>query len=150
MARSIQQPMVKTLIASAAVTSTASSANFTIGMADTYTFILNVTAIVATTPTLDVVYQSSIDGGTTYINIPWRHAQITTTTGNSFLTVRCGLGIGEVGDEGVVADTGGTLKKPCVVDVLHMKIKYTIGGTSPSYTFSLTLFAMPTGSGLLT
>jgi len=149
MPRSIQQPTIKTLVSSAAVTATGSSAAFSIGMADTYTFILNTTAVSGTTPTMDVVYQTSIDGGTTYVDIPWRHTQITAA-GTNYLTVRLGLGIGEVGAEGAAADTGGTLAKPTVVDVLHMKIKYTIAATTPSFTFSLTLFAMPTGSGLLT
>lgn len=145
MARNLQQPMVKTLVASNTVTATGSSAAFSIGMADAYTFILNVTAASGTSPTFDVVYQTSIDGGTTYIDIPWRHTQITAA-GTNFLTVRLGLGVGEVGAEGAAADTGGTLVKPCVVDVLHMKIKYTITATTPSFTFSLTMFAMPPGS----
>lgn len=146
MPRSMQKPIVKTLIASAAVTSTAQSAAFSIGMADCYTFILNTTAASGTTPTMDVVYQTSLDGGTTYVNIPWRHTQITAA-GVNYLNVRLGMGIGEVGTEGATADTGGTLVKGTVVDPNFMKIKYTIGATTPSFTFSLTVFMLPAGSG---
>lgn len=145
MARNMMQPMVKTLIASNTVTATGASSAFSIGMADCYTFLLNTTAASGTTPTFDAVYQTSIDGGTTYVNIPWRHTQITTT-GLNYLTVRCGLGVGEVANEGAAAATGGTLAKAVVVDVLHMKLAYTLTATTPSFTFSLTLIAMPCGS----
>lgn len=148
MARNLQKPQIKTLIASNTVTATGSSAAFSIGMADAYTFILNVSAASGTTPTFDVVYQTSLDGGTTFVDIPWRHTQITAA-GTNFLTVRLGLGIGEVGAEGAAADTGGTLVKPTVVDVNNMKIKYTIAATTPSFTFSLTMFALAPGSGLV-
>ena len=148
MSRTLQQPMVKTLIASNTVTATGSSTAFSIGMADTYTFILNVSAASGTSPTFDAVYQTSIDGGTTYIDIPWRHTQITAA-GTNYLTVRLGLGIGEVGAEGAAADTGGTLAKPTVVDVAHMKLKYTLTATTPSFTFSLTLFAIGNGASSL-
>jgi len=139
--RNVQSPIIKTLIASNTVTATGASAAFSIGLADTYTFILNVSAASGTTPTFDAVYQTSLDGGTTYVNIPWRHTQITAA-GTNFLTVRLGLGIGEVGAESAVAATGGTLAKPAVVDVAHMKLAYTLTATTPSFTFSLTLFAI--------
>jgi len=143
--RNVQSPIIKTLIASNTVTATGASAAFSIGLADTYTFILNVSAASGTTPTFDAVYQTSLDGGTTYVNIPWRHTQITAA-GTNFLTVRLGLGIGEVGAESAVAATGGTLAKPAVVDVAHMKLAYTITATTPSFTFSLTMFAIGNGA----
>ena len=139
--RNVQSPIIKTLIASNTVTATGASANFSIGLADTYTFILNVSAASGTSPTFDAVYQTSLDGGTTFVNIPWRHTQITAA-GTNFLTVRLGLGIGEVGAESAVAATGGTLAKPAVVDVAHMKLAYTLTATTPSFTFSLVLFAI--------
>jgi len=143
--RNVQSPIIKTLIASNTVTATGASAAFSIGLADTYTFILNVSAASGTSPTFDAVYQTSLDGGTTYVNIPWRHTQITAA-GTNFLTVRLGLGIGEVGAESAVAATGGTLAKPAVVDVAHMKLAYTIAATTPSFTFSLTMFAVGNGA----
>jgi len=143
--RNVQSPIIKTIIASNTVTATGASAAFSIGLADAYTFILNVSAASGTTPTFDAVYQTSLDGGTTYVNIPWRHTQITAA-GTNFLTVRLGLGIGEVGAESAVAATGGTLAKPAVVDVAHMKLAYTITATTPSFTFSLTMFAIGNGA----
>jgi hypothetical protein len=145
MAGNLQKPMVKTLIASAAVTATGASTAFSIGLADSYTFILNCSAVSGTSPTMDAVMQTSLDGGTTYVNIPWRFTQLTVAA-TLFLTVRCGLGIGEVGAAGPAAATGGALATATVVDPNFMKLAYTIAATTPSFTFSLTLFAMPRGS----
>lgn len=145
--RNLQTPQIKTLIASNTVTATASSAAFAMPLFDAATLIMDVTAASGTTPTFDVVYQTSIDGGTTYVNIPWRHTQITAA-GINILTVRFGLGVGEAGAETAVADTGGTLVKPCVFDPAHMKIKYTITATTPSFTF--TLYGIFLNAGSLT
>lgn len=136
-----QTPMMKTWLAVVSTSTTATSAALTLPKADAYTFYIKTTT--ATAGTLDVVFQTSVDGGTTYVNIPWRYAQISAV-GNNFLTVRLGLGIGEVGAEGAVADTGGTLVKPAVVDLNFMKVKYTIG-TGP-FAFTLYYIAMPQGS----
>lgn len=150
MSRGLQRPLIKTIQASAAQTTTFSTSAFSIGMADAYTFLVSVTAASGTSPTLDIVYQTSIDGGTTFVDIPWRHTQITAAA-TEFITTRLGLGVGEVQAEGAAADTGGTLAKPVVIDPYNMKIKCTIGGTSPSFTFSITLFAIGNGtSSMLT
>ena len=145
MARNLQSPMLKTLVASNTVTATGASTAFSLPLADTYSFILNVTAASGTTPTFDAVYQTSIDGGTTYVNIPWRHTQVTAVT-TDWLTVRLGLGVGEAGTESPAAATGGTLVKPSVVDLAHMKLAYTITATTPSFTFALYLLALPPGA----
>lgn len=145
MAGNLQQPMIKTLIASNAVIATGASAAFTIGLADSYTFYLSCTPVTGTSPTMDAIFQTSIDGGTTYVNVPWRYTQLTAAA-NLEITVRCGLGIGEAGVASPAAATGGVLANPCVVDPLHMKLAYTIAGTSPSFTFTLVMIAMPRGS----
>lgn len=140
-----QTPIIKVLQASAAQTATTQSTAFVLPKADAYMGYVNVTAASGTSPTLDIVWQTSTDGGTTWISLPLRHTQLTTT-GAEFITFRLGLGIGEVGAEGAAAVTGGTLVKPCVPDVKNMRLNYNIGGTSPSFTFTYTLFAMPQGS----
>ena len=138
-------PRITSILASAAQTVTVTIPKFVLPLADAYTFYLNSTTVTGTSPTLDVVFQTSIDGGTTYVNIPWRYAQQTAAAVN-IMTVRCGLGIGEVGAETAVAATGGTLNKPCVFDPNFMKAVFTIAGTSPSFTVSLTSIALPRGS----
>jgi hypothetical protein len=136
-----QKPQPTLWLAVASTGTTALSAKLTLPLADAYTFYINTTT--ATAGNLDVSFQTSVDGGTTYINLPWRFAQITTVSTN-VLTVRLGLGVGEVGAETATADTGGTLALPAVPDVNFMKVKYTIG-TGP-FVFNLYYIALPKGS----
>jgi hypothetical protein len=146
MARNLQVPQIQTLINAVTVTATGSSAVFNLPIGDSYTFAIIAASVTGTSPTYDVVYQSSYDGGTTFVNLPWRHAQITAAT-TLLLTVRLGLGVGEVGFEGAVAATGGTLVKPAVPPSLaKFRLGYTVGGTSPSAAITLLCFAMPPGS----
>lgn len=142
----LQNPTIKTLLASAAQTTTVTTPAFSIQLADAYTFILSSVTVTGTSPTLDVVLQTSIDGGTTYVNVPWRFAQQTAAS-VSFITVRLGLGVGEAGvASAVVAATGGVLANPCVVDPNFMKAVLTIGGTSPSFTVALLVNRLAKGS----
>ena len=141
-------PARQLLLTVASTSTTATSANFAIPMALQYTFYLNVTT--ATAGTCDVVFQTSVDGGTTYVNVPWRFAQIATTTGCLVLNVRSGLGNGydvtaPTGTGTLIADSGGALALSAIVDPRFMKIKYTIA-TGPD-AFSLYCVAWPIGVG---
>lgn len=147
MALSLVKPVVKTLLTVASTSTTATSAAFTIPIADAYTFYMNVTT--ATAGTMDTVFLTSIDGGTTYVNVPWRFAQVATTTGVFVLNVRSGIGNGydataPTGTGVLVADTGGALGLSAIVDVNFMKFKYTIG-TGPD-VFTLSVIAWPRGA----
>src|SRR6266704_5635912 len=140
-------PLAKSLVTVASTSTTATSAAFALPIADSYTFYLNVTT--ATAGTCDVVFQTSVDGGTTYVNIPWRFAQIATTTGSLALNVRSGLGSANdvttpTGAGTLIADTGGALSLQAVIDPRFMKIKYTIA-TGPD-AFILYMLAWPRGS----
>jgi hypothetical protein len=133
-----------TLVTVAAAAATATSAAFAIpAVADCWSFYLNVTSAGGTTETLDVVFKTSVDGGTTYVNIPWRFSQVTTSAVSKILTVRNGFAIGQIGWESITAPTGGTLAKPCVIDPNFMKITYTIAGTNPLYDFKLYVITLP-------
>jgi hypothetical protein len=148
MALSLQPfPLIKQLVAVASTSTTATSAAFSIPVADAYTFYMNVTT--ATAGTLDVVFQTSVDGGTTYVNVPWRFQQVTTTTGCLVLNVRSGVGPGvdattATGNATLIAATGGALALQAVVDPRFMKITYTIG-TGPD-AFTLYVAAWPRGT----
>lgn len=147
MAVGLVKPLIQTLLTVASTSTTATSANFAIPIADSYTFYLNVTT--ATAGTCDVVFQTSLDGGTTYVNIPWRFAQIATTTGCLVLNTRSGLGNGydvtaPTGTGTLIAATGGALALSAVIDPAHMKITYTIA-TGPD-AFTLYVAAWPRGS----
>lgn len=147
MALNITPPYFKKVLAVASTSTTATSAAFALPLADRYTFYLNVTT--ATAGTCDCVFLTSVDGGTTYVNVPWRFAQITTSTGCLVLNVRVGLGNGydasaPTGTATLIADTGGALALSAIVDPAHMKLKYTIG-TGPD-AFDLYCAAWPLGT----
>ena len=146
MAVALIKPVIQTLLTVASTSTTATSANFAIPIADSYSFFLNATAA---TGTLDVVFQTSIDGGTTYVNIPWRFATNSAVTTCAVLNVRSGLGnVNDValvtGNGSPTASTGVALALSPCVDTTKMKIIYTIG-TGP-YAFTLSVIAWPRGS----
>jgi hypothetical protein len=140
-------PVIKSLVTVASTSTTATSAAFSIPVCDAYTFYLAVST--ATAGTCDVVFQTSVDGGTTYVNIPWRFAQIATTTGTLVLSVRTGVGgsyeaTTATGSGTLIADTGGALNLQAVIDPRFMKIKYTIA-TGPD-AFILYMLGWERGS----
>jgi hypothetical protein len=107
--KNFQQPF-----ASAARTATATSSTFEIYGAETLVCYLSVTAASGTTPTLDVKFQDSPDGGTTWFDIAG--ATFTQATGTTTQVVS--------------ASRKFARKIRCVA---------TIGGTTPSFTFSVTI-----------
>lgn len=147
MAQSLFYPATKTLVTVASTSTTATSSAFTLPLCDAYTFYLNVTT--ATGGTMDVVFQTSVDGGTTYVNVPWRFAQVATTTGVLVLNAVSGLGPGidttaPTGTGTLIADTGGALSLRAVIDPRFMKVKYTIA-TGPD-AFTLYMIGNPRGT----
>lgn len=142
-------PSITKSLSVASTSTTATSAKFSLPLSDRYTFYLNVTT--ATAGTLDTVFQTSVDQGTTYVNVPWRFAQATTTTGVLVLNVRVGLGNGydntaPTGTGILVAATGGALGLSAIIDPRFMKFTYTIG-TGP-YVFDLYCGTWPLGTQL--
>jgi hypothetical protein len=143
-----QPPVVKLLTAIAAAQATGASAAFSLPFADAYTFYLNVTAAGQTS--MDTVFQTSVDGGTTYVNVPWRFAQVTTTTGCFVLNVGVGPGPNSptgtltTGEGTLIAGTGGVLSLQAIVDPRFMKLGMTVTGTAP--ISNLYVVAWPRGS----
>jgi hypothetical protein len=98
-------------LASAARTATGTSAAFNAAQAQALEVSLAVTAFAGTSPTLDLVLQTSIDGGTTWLTVK-AFSQKT----------------GAATDGGVFGPLGSQLRW-----------SWTIGGTaSPSFTFAVT------------
>lgn len=122
-----------TLVASAARTTTFTSAALSLPAADAYSFIVNVTASSGTSPTLDVVFQNTPDDGTTWVNMPLRSAQLTTTSANHLQIAPGGF---SGADSTAVAATGGILSENYVPSP-KIRIVGTIGGTNPSFTFAV-------------
>ena len=141
--QNINIPYQQILLAVTATGTTTTSPAIVIPMMDVWTFHINTTTGTGTTPTLNVVLLYTPDGGTTYLNAPVRFAQITAT-GNNLVTFKAtGLTEGEAGHESAVADTGGTLSQNFVLPAIQstgnasIKFKYTIGGTNPSFAFTI-------------
>lgn len=111
-----------TLAASAARTATGAGSTFC-GFAPYTKFAaqLAVSAASGTTPTLDVTWQHSIDGGTTWFTVV---AFTQRTAAANELKVEAEV-------EAATAEVYGDC----------MRIIWTIGGTTPSFTFSSTLVA---------
>jgi hypothetical protein len=107
--KNFQQPF-----SSAARTATATSSTFEIYGAETLVCYLSVTAASGSSPTLDVKFQDSPDGGTTWFDI----------AGASFTQATAAT------TQVVSASRKFARKIRCVA---------TIGGTTPSFTFSVTI-----------
>jgi hypothetical protein len=71
MAQANVYPISKLLLTVTSTATTATSANFTLPLANQYTFYMNVTT--ATAGTMDTVFQTSLDGEPR-INVPRRHS----------------------------------------------------------------------------
>jgi len=144
-----QPPISKKVFSIAAAQTTGSSTAFSIPFADSYTFYLNVTSAGQTT--CDTVFLTSVDGGTTYVNVPWRFAQVTTTTGCFVLNVNTGVGSAAgptgtltTGEGTLIAGTGGVLSLGAIVDPRYMKLGMTVSGTAP--VADLYVVAWPLGT----
>jgi len=134
----LSKPLFKNLLTVASTGTTATSPVFTIPIADCYTFYMNVTT--ATAGTMNTVFQTSVDAGTTFVNIPWSFAQVATTTGCFVLNVKSGVGNNY--DVTAATSTGAAfgaasaaLNLQSIVDPNNMKLTYTIA-TGP-YAFTL-------------
>jgi hypothetical protein len=148
MAQAIQPPWNKVILASTALISTSSTSAFAMPVTSgSFSIGITVSAASGTSPTADFVLQTSYDAGTTYVDLPLRWTQFNAAAGPRWLIFRNGLGNNEVALEQVAADTGGTLAKNCNFDPRYMKIKYTIAGTSPSFTTVIIAFANNQGVG---
>lgn len=148
MGQSYVQPFVKNLFnvtTATATTYTSATLDFSVGMS--YTLYLSSGTGTGTSPTLDWCLQTSVDGGTTFVNLPLRAAQITTGATVTTFIFRNGLGENEVAVNQIVAATGGTLAKNVNFVPKYMRIVGTIAGTNPSYaTLRADLLVMPQGA----
>lgn len=122
-------------LASGTVTATGSSAVFTMPWADAYRLVLVTSAASGTTPTLDAVLQDTPDGGTTWVNLPLRFTQ-STAAGSSYIIFKP-IGFSDAASGGVVAATGGSLAANTPIAVKQVRLLYTVGGTTPSFTYAL-------------
>ena len=108
------------VLPSAAYTATGQSEQYsTYGPITAMVVEINVTAASGTTPTLDVDIEDSFDG-TTWNKVSDINAANITTTG-------------------VTVKRINLIDNPCTD---RLRFKYTIGGTTPSFTFTVKVFAI--------
>lgn len=140
------------------VTATGNSTAFTLPLADSYGIFINVTAASGTTPTLDAVLQSTPDSGTTWLNLPIKWTQLTTT-GQAFVRFQQTMGLGEAASAGVALGTGAataantpfigavnTTVLGASSQIPTVRIAYTVTGTTPSFTLGVYAFMAPRGN----
>ena len=111
MPMSLQAPTTKVIVAPGTVLTTTGALNGTdtnLPLASSYELLVSVTAV-AGSGLLDLVLQTSPDGGTTWINLPIRTAQIAAQ-GQYVIKWQPGMGSGEAATGSAAAATGGALK----------------------------------------
>ena len=128
-------PSAKTLY-SATIAATTNTGTLTLQVADVYTFAVVCGTVTGTSPTLDVVFQNSPDGGTTWVNMPLRTAQLTATAAANYFTIPQGRGTNMLADSSAVAATGGILSENFVMSN-KFRFLLTVGGTNPSFPVSI-------------
>lgn len=108
----------RVLLASAARTATGNTGTIAVREATDQSLhlLLSVTAVAGTAPTLDVSVEWSMDGGTTFA---------ASDPVDSFAQITAAKNVSET----------YTIKAP------HYRVVYAIGGTAPSFTFSLAEYA---------
>ena len=131
----------KTLLASAARTVSGNSGAITFADArfDDIIFEVDVSAASGTTPTLDLYIQQTLDG-TNYIDVA-HFTQITAAlTNRARLVVKRG-NVTDAIKEGIgdATATAGALGLALLTE--KGRIKWVVGGTTPSFTFSITSYA---------
>ena len=136
---------VRNWYAGGALAATTTSSALEMGVGECYQMVVDITSVTGTSPTLDLVIQTSFNGSAgTYIDLPLRTSQITAARVEYFV-FKLGLGDSEVSLSQVVADTGGILSKNCIFDPAAIKVKSTIGGTNPSFTVNIHLSVIGSG-----
>lgn len=139
------------LVSSAARTSSGNSGNLkntatNIPIFNAAAIILDVTAQSGTSPTLDVSIETSVDGGTTWYTA-FMYAQITTSTPQIRLDIRdTGIGFTEVGAVTTITSSVTTAINQNTVLTADNRVRWQIGGTSPSYTFAVWGIFAPLGT----
>lgn len=147
MGQRLSRPTEVTVLASATKTSSGDSGNLKnstgqIPVAHTISLVLNVSAASGTSETMTVALESSIDGGTTWYQSAV-FTQITTAVVTRVIDFRPFLGATEAGAETVVTSTATTAIHKNAPLTEDQRLKWVIGGTNPSYTFSVTAVCQP-------
>ena len=139
----------ETLLALATQTTTGSSAALTLPPASSYRIIFQCQTVSGTSPTFVGIIAATADSGTTYNEILSTSTMTTSGAGYQLL-VRPYLGIGDAATGAVTTLLGtadlaaGVVNNgPFLATGSSIKIRWVMGGTSPSFAFQVQVFAVP-------
>lgn len=126
-------PRVRVLDTQTTLTTTTTT-KFTLGLSESYRFILEVSGTISgTTEVLDAYIETSVDGGTTYYPVG-KFTQATTAAINQAMTLRPGLGVTAGAVTTITRTAAATaFAVDGALDPTNMRVNYVVGGTSPSY-----------------
>lgn len=145
MAGGVYQPSTSRLLLSAATfTATGFSTTFALPEAECYSLYLVATAASGTTPNLNAIVQTSVDGGTNWVNLPLVFASVTAAGTSGPLIFKPTMGIGASGvAPTITAGTAQATNTPLVQN--QLRLSNTITGTTPSFTVNLFAICVPKG-----
>lgn len=135
-------PAQNTLVGLATQTTSGTSANLTLNMSSSYRLIVQAQTVSGTSPTLQIVLATSFDAGTTYNEI-LSFANLTTSGQGRQMLIRPYLGLGDVATVAVSTLLGtsdiaaGDLVNNGPINPAFIKIRWILGGTSPSFAFQV-------------
>lgn len=137
------------LLATATQTTSGTSAAITLPPASSYRFVVQVNTVSGTSPTMVVALACTADNGTTY-NEFVTTTTLTTTGQGDQLMIRPYLGIGDAATRtatsllGVADLAAATVNNgPFLATNGSIKIRWVLGGTTPSFAFAVHLFSVP-------
>lgn len=140
--------IINPLSATTATTATVTGASFQLPIADSYTAIVDVGAATGTSPTLDVAFQHSPNGGTTWYTFA-KFAQITAV-GQRSLIFTAQVAMNQAASEQAIANTGAAVAINSPIVYSNVRILATVGGTTPSFaTINLWVICAPNGASNL-
>lgn len=138
-----------TLLALATQTTSGTSAEIALPPASSYRFLVQVQTVSGTSPTLVLAMATTADNGTTYNEILSSTTLTTSGQGDQIL-VRPYLGIGDVATRAATSLLGtADLAAAVVVNGPFLgtrgtiKLRWILGGTTPSFAFQVQIFAVP-------
>ena len=127
----INPRIINLLSATAATTATVTGTPFQLPIADSYTAILDAGAATGTTPTLDVAFQHSPDGGTHWYTFA-KFAQVTGV-GQRSLVFTSQVSMNQAASEQAIATTGAAVAINSQIIYNNVRVLATVGGTTPSF-----------------
>lgn len=133
-------PLATNLVAAATITTNTNSASLAIPYSQSYRFIFSINTVTGTSPTLICTIATSFDGGTTFQDV-LTSTTLSTTGQGCDITFKPYMGAGDVATaQGsslnsilTINPTAGTVSNG-PIDPRYIKVKYVVGGTSPSFS----------------